>query len=115
MPLIRLQTSEPVPQEKCKELLAALSKIASETIGKPEQYVMVALASGPVLMSGREGPAAFADVRSIGGLSGNVNRQLAQKICALLDASLGIASNRVFINFTDIPASHWGWNGSTFG
>jgi hypothetical protein len=23
--------------------------------------------------------------------------------------------NRIYLNFTDVQASHWGWNGSTFG
>jgi phenylpyruvate tautomerase PptA (4-oxalocrotonate tautomerase family) len=115
MPLIRLKTTTPVPDEKQQALLASLSKIVSESIGKPEQYVMVTLETGPVMFAGQAGDAAFADVRSIGGLSGNVNKQISQKLCALLQDSLGIAPNRVFLNFTEIAASHWGWNGNTFG
>ena len=54
-------------------------------------------------------------IRSIGGLSGDVNRKLSQQVCNLLNESLGIPPNRVYLNFTDVGASHWGWNGSTFG
>jgi phenylpyruvate tautomerase len=115
MPLLQLQTAAPVADDKQQPLLSALSKILSEAIGKPESYVMVTLRSGPVSMAGSAGDAAFADVRSIGGLNGGTNKQLAQRICALLQEQLGIPSNRVFLNFTDVGASHWGWNGSTFG
>ncbi len=55
------------------------------------------------------------DVRSIGGLSGDVNRQLSQKIGSLLKDSLGVPPDRVYLNFTDVPAGNWGWNGDTFG
>jgi hypothetical protein len=33
----------------------------------------------------------------------------------LLNDSLGIPPDRVYLNFTDVGAGHWGWNGSTFG
>jgi len=115
MPLLQLQTATPIADDKQQPLLSALSKILSESIGKPESYVMVTLRSGPMLMGGTTGDAAFADVRSIGGLGGSTNKQIAQQVCALLQEQLGISSNRVFLNFTDVSASHWGWNGSTFG
>ena len=66
-------------------------------------------------MSGNAGNAAFVEVRSIGGLTGEVNHQLSQKVCQLLHDSLGVPQNRIYLNFTDVQASHWGWNGSTFG
>ena len=49
------------------------------------------------------------------GLTGVVNGKLSQKVCQLLHDSLGIPPNRIYLNFTDVQASHWGWNGSTFG
>lgn len=114
MPLLKLQTSVALTDTQCNELLPALSKILAESIGKPEQYVMVTLETGPVLMSGKAGAAAFADVRSIGGLNSRVNTQLSQKLCALLEP-LGILPARVYINFSNVAADCWGWNGSTFG
>jgi Uri superfamily endonuclease len=41
MPLLKLETRVPLPEEKGKLLLAALSKAVAGTIRKPEQYVMV--------------------------------------------------------------------------
>jgi len=115
MPLLKVETAVVLSDEKRKALLAALSKAVAGTIGKPEQYVMVAIGSGAILMSGEPGDAAFVDIRSIGGLTADVNRKLSQQVCKLLNDSLGIAADRVYLNFTDVEASNWGWNGSTFG
>ncbi len=115
MPLLKMHTSVPVPEEKKEPLVKALSQITAETIGKPESYVMVVLSHGTMSMGGEIGPAAFADVRSIGGLSGSVNKQISQKVCALLADTLGIPGNRVYLSFNSSAASDWGWDGSTFG
>jgi phenylpyruvate tautomerase PptA (4-oxalocrotonate tautomerase family) len=115
MPLLKLETTVVFSEDKRKALLASLSKTVAEIIGKPEQYVMVAVGQAAMLMSGNPGDAAFVDVRSIGGLTKEVNRKLSQKVCKLLNDSLGVPEDRVYLNFTEVKASDWGWNGSTFG
>jgi len=115
MPLLKLETTVALPDEKKKTVLAALSKAVADTIGKPEQYVMVTASQSAMLMSGKTGDAAFVDIRSIGGLNRETNRKLSQQICELLKDSLGIAPDRVYLNFSDVEAGNWGWNGSTFG
>jgi phenylpyruvate tautomerase PptA (4-oxalocrotonate tautomerase family) len=115
MPLLKLETTVALADDKKQALLASLSKIMAGTIGKPEQYVMVVIGPAAILMSGKPGPAAFVDIRSIGGLGGDVNQQLAQKIGSLLKESLGVPPDRVYLNFTDVVAGNWGWNGDTFG
>ncbi|HWX18797.1 MAG TPA: phenylpyruvate tautomerase MIF-related protein [Candidatus Binatia bacterium] len=114
MPLLKLETTVVLSDDKRKALLASLSKTVAETIGKPEQYVMVTASQAAVLMSGNPGEAAFVDIRSIGGLSGEVNRKLTLQVCKLLTNSLGVPQNRIYLNFTDVEAANWGWNGSTF-
>jgi phenylpyruvate tautomerase len=115
MPLLKLETTIALTDDRKTALLASLSKIVAGTIGKPEQYVMVVIGPAAILMSGKPGDAAFVDIRSIGGLSDDVNRQLAQKIGGLLKESLGVPPDRVYLNFTEVPAGNWGWNGDTFG
>jgi phenylpyruvate tautomerase len=115
MPLLKLETTVVLSEANRQALLASLSKTVAETIGKPQQYVMVAASEAAMQMSGSPGDAAFVDVRSIGGLTDDVNRKLSQKVSQLLHDSLGIPPNRIYLNFTDVQASHWGWNGSTFG
>jgi phenylpyruvate tautomerase len=115
MPLLKLETNVAIGDDKKKALLLSLSKAVAETIGKPEEYVMVTISPAAILMSGIAGDAAFVDVRSIGGLDGEVPRTLSRKICAVLEGSLTILQHRVYINFSDVQAGNWGWRGNTFG
>ena len=115
MPLLKLETTVALTDEKRKTILASLSRILAETTGKPEQYVMVTVSQTAMLMSGKPGDAAFADIRGIGGLSGDVNRQLSQKVCRVLNESLGVPPSRIYLNFTEVEAGNWGWQGNTFG
>jgi phenylpyruvate tautomerase len=115
MPLLKLETNVVMTEDKRQALLASLSKIVAETIGKPEQYVLITLNPAEMFMSGKPGAAALADIRSIGGLSPTVNRQISKKVCQLLSESLSVPPNRIYLNFTDVGAANWGWNGDTFG
>ncbi len=115
MPLLKLETSVALSEEKRKALLASLSKALAGATGKPEQYVMVTANQAAMLMSGKPGDAAFVDIRSIGGLTSEVNRKLSQQVCKLLNDSLGIDPDRIYLNFADVQAGNWGWNASTFG
>jgi phenylpyruvate tautomerase len=67
------------------------------------------------MMSGSEGDAAFVVVKSIGGLTREVNERLSAKICNFLNEKLAISPDRIYLNFIDVPASDWGWNSSLFG
>lgn len=115
MPLLTLQTSVQLSAQQRYDLLAPLSRIVAECIGKPERYVMVTVGEAAILMAGGEGPAAFVDLRSIGGLSGAVNRKLSERLCALLQERLGIPPDRVYLGFANVSAENWGWNGGVFG
>lgn len=115
MPAIHIKTSAQVVGDQGVELLQKVSKVAAEVIGKPEQYVMASLQSAEMVMSGQNGAAAWIEVRSIGGLQGEVNKHLTQKLCALLKLELGVVSERVYINYIDITPENWGWNNDTFG
>jgi phenylpyruvate tautomerase PptA (4-oxalocrotonate tautomerase family) len=115
MPVIHIKTSAPLVGSTSMELLQKVSKMASEILGKPEQYVMATLQSAEMMMSGQNGAAAWVEVRSIGGLNREVNKRMAKKLCALLKLELGIGPERVYINYIDIKPENWGWNSETFG
>jgi phenylpyruvate tautomerase PptA (4-oxalocrotonate tautomerase family) len=115
MPLIELKTSSAMTDEEQRKLLAGLSAFVAEALGKPEQYVMATIQPSAISMSGTMEDAAFVDVRSIGGLGPEQNNALARRICDLISSSLGIPSNRIYLNFTDVPRSDWAWDGRTFG
>jgi len=115
MPLLKLETTVPLSEEMETPMLTALSKTVAGATGKTEQYVMVTVSQVAMLMAGKAGDAAFVDIRGIGGLNGETNRKLSQQVCKLLSDSLGIGPDRIYLNFTDVEAGNWGWNGSTFG
>jgi phenylpyruvate tautomerase PptA (4-oxalocrotonate tautomerase family) len=115
MPLLQLRLSRPLDREKKEAVLKELSRICAETLNKPEKYVMVIIDESAIIMSGEISPAAFADVKSIGGISDTVNKALSRNICTYIKDNLGIAGDRIYLNMTDVKAGNWGWNGSTFG
>jgi len=116
MPLVRLEMTEALSPESRLDLCTRLSRLCAEVIGKPEQYVQVVVHDGVAMLhGGAKGPAAFVDVRSIGGLSPKVCQILAREVCALLGETPGVPGERVYLNFTDVPASRWGHDGTTFG
>jgi phenylpyruvate tautomerase PptA (4-oxalocrotonate tautomerase family) len=115
MPMISVKTSAEMDDPTREQLLAALSRLIVEGIGKPETYVMGVLETASLIMSGEEGNAAFVEIRSIGGLSGEVNRSLSEKVCSLLELHLQVPRDRVYINFFDLSRENWGWNSKTFG
>ncbi len=116
MPLIKIQTAEAISAEKQATLLTSASRIVAEATGKPETYVMAILEPAvATAMAGELTPAAFVDVRGIGGVNAKVNGAITKGVCDLLEAELGLAPDHVYLNFTDVPAANWGWDGRTFG
>lgn len=117
MPLIELDTScELADAGKRQQVVGALSRLAAEGTGKPEQYVMACVRDKVAMtMGGQPGPCALVTVKGIGGLNKAVNQGLAGKISQLLQKELAIPADRVYITFQEFQASNWGWNGKTFG
>ncbi len=111
MPMLRITCNEAISADVLKEL----SAVVAESIGKPEKYVMVVAAKGDLLMSGETGPAAYLEVKSIGGLNRDVNNALSARVRDVLAERAGLAGDRIYITFQSIERDHWSWNGATFG
>lgn len=114
MPLIRLETDISMNREKENNLAGRLSAIISEKTCKPAKYVMVSISRSGILLSGEPGSAALVQVMSIGGLNSSVNGSIAVAVSELLEETLGISSDRIYITFTDMPGENWAWKGKTF-
>jgi phenylpyruvate tautomerase PptA (4-oxalocrotonate tautomerase family) len=116
MPLIKVTTSVKCGDAQKLEATKSLSRIAAEGTGKPETYVQSVFQDGATISIGGEiKECAFVEVKGIGGLERDMNARLSEKICGFLNSELGIDPACVYINFTPIEASKWGWNNSTFG
>lgn len=115
MPLVNILSSNPVPAESRQAMMASMSSFLASVLGKPESYVMVTVQESPVMMAGELGDAVFVDVRNIGGFNAESTSRLTQGICKRIKEHIGTAPRRVYVNFTDVRASLWGWDGHTFG
>ncbi len=114
MPYLKIQTNQPVDEDRRASLLAKASDAVAEALGKPERYVMVALEdSAPMLLAGSNAPLAYLELKSI-GLPETRTAALSRVLCDLIQAEIGISQDRVYIEFADAPRKMWGWNGSTF-
>jgi len=112
MPLITVKTN--IADVQAPDiLLKGLSAALATATGKPESYVMTLLDSGvPMTFAGSEEPCAYVEIKSIGALTPPA---MSDQFCDLINSSLGIPKNRIYICFDDVKASDWGWNGRTFG
>jgi phenylpyruvate tautomerase len=114
MPLLKIQTNTAIDDEKTQPLLKTASQRIAAALNKPEQYMMVSLESDLSMMfAGTSQPTAFVELRGIGLRTARMG-ELSRLICELVESELGVARQRIYINFADVPASHWGWNAQTF-
>lgn len=115
MPYLRIQTNVRPETSALPGLLAALSAEVAAALGKDERYVMVALEAGtPMLFAGADAPLAYLELKSI-GLPVPRAGELSRTLCRAVGERLGVAPERIYIEFADAPAHLWGWNGDTFG
>ncbi|MBN2528605.1 MAG: hypothetical protein JXR76_19605 [Deltaproteobacteria bacterium] len=114
MPLIKMQTASPIDASKQDSVMKSLSDIVAKETGKPAAYVMVTLEQTPIMMGEKNGDAAFFDVRSIGSLSPETNASITKRLCQFCNDTLNIPAMRVYVSFTDVARSNWGWNNDTF-
>lgn len=112
MPLINVRTSLPAV-ENAEGLLKELSSSLAQQTGKPEGYVMTMLETAVLMTFGASSePSVFVEIKSIGSLKPSA---MTAAFCDLISARTGIPTNRIYIQFEDVQASSWGWDGRTFG
>jgi phenylpyruvate tautomerase len=116
MPFVRVETTESIDPQNKSLLISRLSQVCAETLGKPEQYMMVAIHDqATMLFGGATGPAAFVDVKVLGTFEPKTTDAASKGVCSLLTEAIGVPGNRIFLNFTEVSGPNWGTNGATFG
>ncbi len=114
MPYLSIQTNRNFDNTTAKQLMQQASKTVSEVLGKPENYVMVAMPPPvPMLFAGSDEPIAYLEMKSI-GLPQEASASLSSVLCALVNERLGITLDRIYIEFANAERTMWGWNGRTF-
>lgn len=114
MPFLKIQSNQSLTDSQQQTLLAEASRLVANELGKPENYVMVAI-EPPVPMSfaGTTDPTAYLELKSI-GLPESKTAGLSSALSGLIEQATGINKDRVYIEFADAPRAMWGWNGGTF-
>ena len=117
MPLIKVQTSAPAPEKSVvEEMLTSLSAKLAKHLGKPESYVMTAFEPGVVMtFAGTLDPVCYIEIKSVGTMTAAQTKAMSQDFCQQISQSLGVPTNRIYIEFADAKGAMWGWNNSTFG
>ena len=116
MPLIQVFTSAAAPAGEGRQaLLGDLSRLLAAKFKKPERWVMTCLVPDLAMtFGGTPAPAAFVAVKNIGKMTPSDTAALSGDICEQLAAALGVAPDRIYIDFADAVDFRWGWNCETF-
>ena len=87
--------------------------MVADLTGKPENYVMTLVQRDTKMtFAGTDEPCCFIKVQSIGSLNPSL---MSKALSELIESKTNINTNRIYIEFFDVKASNWGFNGSTFG
>jgi phenylpyruvate tautomerase PptA (4-oxalocrotonate tautomerase family) len=114
MPTLIIKTNAPLESTATESLLKRASARVAKLLGKPERYVMVILEPTPAMCFGGDtSPLAFLELKSL-GLPEDQTPTLSAALCELLDETLAIPSNRVYIEFASPPRHLFGFDGKTF-
>ena len=110
MPYINISTTSKIQNKK--KLLEEISILVSSLTNKSKRFVMAKLDDNCEMYFDDQCPCCFLEIKSIGHLSPSV---MAKPICDFVHEKMGIAIDKIYISFEDIPASMWAWNCRTFG
>lgn len=114
MPYLLIQTNAIPDGAAQAALIRHLSARLASWLGKPEQYVMVALQPGTAMsFAGSDEPCAYLELKSI-GLPEAQLPELSAQLSRVMADEVGISTDRIYIEFSAAEAQWWGWNCSTF-
>jgi len=96
------------------DVMKKVSKLISETTGKPETYVGVSITdNASVIFGGSDAPCALGNLYSIGSISVRNNGMIQSGVTDALE-KFGLREDRMYINFWDMPRGNVGWSRRTF-
>ncbi|MBN1847497.1 MAG: hypothetical protein JW932_02845 [Deltaproteobacteria bacterium] len=114
MPYFSIETNSVIKKESKQALLKKATVFIAVMLGKPESFVMVSIQSeSDLVFGGSHQTAAFVQLKSI-GLPKDRCAEFSDKICGFIHQEMKIPKERIYIDFTDINGTMFGWNGKTF-
>jgi len=116
MPLLRITTSKQVDISIQKNILKMFSSLLANILSKSEDYIQTIFHDNKIMTFAKTSEdTAFIEIKSIGGLTAVHCQDLTSQCCSLLEKELNIQASRIYVEFSDIHATLFGWNNKTFG
>jgi len=114
MSLLKIQTNANVSSEQIKVAVKALSEGVATMLGKPERYVMVSFEQNSnMLFAGTDQTLVYLELKSI-GLAEDKTTEYSSILCQMASQHLDVATDRIYIEFSNAQRHLWGWNEATF-
>ena len=111
MPLISISTSKEIKDKK--QFIQKSAEVLGKLTNKSAKYVMVLLNdSADMYFAESYDHSCYLDIKSIGSLNPS---RMSQIMTEFITKEIEIPSNRIYINFEDVSASNWAFDGKTFG
>ncbi len=108
MSLMRIHTNIRINNKK--SLMDKSSKMFSELVSRPENFVMIIIEDEKDIYFNRsDEPAAFIEFKN-SDLKDTL--KLSETISQFMESELDIPRDRIFIEFYTIPSAMWGYDGT---
>ncbi|EJD37890.1 Tautomerase/MIF [Auricularia subglabra TFB-10046 SS5] len=112
MPFLHLVSN--VQPSDARAFIKEFSKLASETLGKPEKAVAIDFRYNESLsFGGTFEPAFLLTIGSLINVNPETNAEFSGVFFAFFKEKLGISGERGFIEFVDPTAAYIGYDGTT--
>ena len=116
MPCLVVKTNATLTAEQKRKATDDLSKIISETTGKPVHYIMVLIEDNVTMrFGGSEDKCIYMEFRSIGCIDRASNKKHSKAFSEYFAKNFGFDTSRIYINFENKNGSDWGYDAGTFG
>ena len=113
MPFINVKTNVSASADLQETIKTQLGEAITAIPGKSEAWLMGGIQPDYALwFKGESSPAAMVEVSIFGGASPSDYNRLTEMITAILNSSLEIPPNRIYVKYSE--TENWGWNGSDF-
>lgn len=114
MPLLEVSSNLVLTDAEKMNCLQTLSKAAAELLDKPEAVVMTAWHASRMTFGGSESDTLHLAVSAV-RMPEDAPQRLTPELTERLHLATGVVAERIFITYTDVPPTHWGWKGKTLG
>lgn len=114
MPYLLIKTTQSLSQEQTNSLMQQATKTVANLLNKSEQFVMIDIMTDCTMsFATSTEKLAFMTLKSI-NLADDSIPALSQGLCQLIQQSIQVEPDRIYIEFSNVERHKWGWNGKTF-